>query len=586
MRISRFQSTGVGHQASVGNAEIAATLYRLGELLEIEGANPFRVRAYRNAARVVEGHPQDIAAMVARGEDLSELPGIGKDLAGKIGEIVNTGHLALLDQVEKRVPGELAALARLPGLGPKRIKLMYERLRIDSLDKLERAARAGKLRSLPGFGAKTEQKLLNEILRRSTRANRIKLAVAERSAEPLLAWLRDLPGVMQAEIAGSYRRRAETVGDIDILVSARKPAVVIERFVDYDQTGEVLARGSTRAALRLRSGLQVDLRVVGDTSFGAAMQYFTGNKAHNIALRQRARQNGLKVNEYGVFRAKLRIAGKTETEVYAALGLPLIPPELRENRGEIEAALSQRLPRLIALDQIRGDLHVHTDATDGIHSLAEMAAGARALGYDYVAIADHSRRVTVAHGLDSRRLAAQIRAIDALNHRLEGVRVLKSCEVDILEDGRLDLPDKVLAELDLVIGAVHSNFNLARERQTERVIRAMDHSCFTIFAHPSGRLIGERAAYDIDMERVMVEAKARGCFLEVNGHPDRLDLDDRHCLLAKEIGLKLAISTDAHSVAALGDMRHGVDQARRGWLEAKDVINTRSLSALGTLLRR
>jgi DNA polymerase (family 10) len=571
---------------TVHNAEIARIFETYATLLEIEGANAFRVRAYRNAARTIEGLPHEAAALVAAGEDLSDLPGIGQDLAGKIKEIVETGELKALEEIEREVPKELAELTALPGLGPKRVQVLHEQLDIDNLEDLERAVRAGKLHGLEGFGAKTEAKIVKEIERHRAAGTRTKLVTAEAVAEPLLEYLKATKGVKQAIVAGSYRRRKDTVGDLDILVTAGRGSPVMDRFVDYDEVGEVVSKGTTRSTVLLRSGLQVDLRVVADASYGAALVYFTGSKAHNIAIRTIAVKKGLKINEYGVFKGERRVAGASEQEVYKQVGLPLIAPELREDRGEIEAARKGRLPKLVTVDDIRGDLHTHTKASDGRYTAEEMALAAKERGYAYLAISDHSKRVTIARGLDSKRLAKQIEEIDRLNDKLKGVRLLKSAEVDILDDGKLDLPDSILKELDLRVCAVHYKFGLPADKQTERIIRAMDNRYFNIFAHPTGRLMGEREAYAVDMERLMAAALERGCFLEVNSQPDRMDLDDMHCKMAKDMGLKLAISTDAHTTANLGYIRFGVGQARRGWIEPGDVINTRSWRELKALLKR
>ena len=571
---------------TIHNTEIAKIFQRYATLLEINGANRFRVLAYRNAARTVEDQPQDIAIMIRDGKDLSELPAIGKDLAGKIKEIVETGALADFEKLKHTVPEDLADVTALPGLGPKRVQALHERLRIDNLEDLERAAKAGKLRKLPGFGAKTEEKVLKEIARRRAMGTRTKLMVAEQIALPLLDYLKAAKGVMQAIIAGSYRRRKDTVGDLDILVTAKRGSDVMKRFAAYDEVGEVVSQGTTRSTVILRSGLQVDLRVVPEASYGAALHYFTGSKDHNIAIRTLALKKGLKVNEYGVFKGKERIAGKTEKEVYALFGLPYIAPELRENHGEIEAARRKRLPKLVTLADIRGDLHAHTKATDGRYTAEEMALAAKARGYDYLAICDHSKHVTIAKGLDAKRLAKQIDEIDRINDQLKGIRLLKSTEVDILDDGTLDLPDSILKELDLRVCAVHYQFGLSAEKQTERIVRAMDNRYFNILAHPTGRLMGEREAYAVDMHKLMEAALDRGCFLEINAQPERMDLNDLHCRMAKDIGLKLAISTDAHTTANLDFMRFGIDQARRGWLEADDVLNTRSWQELSKLFAR
>lgn len=570
----------------VTNEEIAESFDRCAALLEIEGANAFRVRAYRTAARTLRNLTQSVSGLLRDGKDLSELPGIGKDLAGKIREMVETGRLALLADLERRMPGELAQLVALPGLGPKRVKLLHARLKIATVEDLRRAAAAGKVRRLPGFGPKTEEKILREIARREEIGKRVKLATAEQVAAPLLDHLRAIPGVTQAVVAGSFRRRQETVGDLDVLVACRKSAEVMRRFTGYEDVAEVVSRGTTRATVRLRSGLQVDLRVVPRASYGAALHYFTGSKAHNIAVRAIAVKKGLKLNEYGLFDGKRRVAGKTESEVLKRLGLRYIEPELRQDRGEIEAARKNRLPGLVALADMRGDLHCHTKATDGRNTLGEMADAAKARGYSYLAISDHTRHLTVARGLTPKRLARQIEQIDRLNETLKGFRLLKASEVDILEDGRLDLPESILKELDFTVCAVHFKFDLPADRQSERLLRAMDNRYCNIIAHPTGRLIGQRKAYPLDMERVLRGALERGCYLEVNGQPERLDLSDAHCRLAKEMGLKVAISTDAHSTGSLDYMRYGLDVARRGWLEPDDVLNTRNWRDLKKLLRR
>ena len=570
---------------TIQNSEIAGMFEQLADLLEIREENPFRIRAYRNAARVIRGHPKPMSDLVDAGADLSELPGIGKDLAGKIETILRTGKLPLLEQVRARVPTPLVELTRIEGLGPKRAKRLYRALKIRSLEDLQRAARSGRIRELEGFGARTEQLIAQRAARAVSAERRVVLADAEGTAGPLVEYLRRASGVRAVEVAGSFRRRRETVGDLDVLVSAVRGAAVMEKLVTYEDVVEVVAKGKTRATVRLRSGLQVDVRVVPPVSFGSALHYFTGSKAHNIAVRRLAMAKGLKLNEYGVFRDGHRIGGRTEQEVFAAVGLAYIPPELREDRGEIEAAGRRQLPALVELEHIRGDLHCHTRASDGRDTLEAMAKAAAARGYEYLSINDHSRHVTVAHGLESRRLQQQIRAIDRLNEKLQGVVVLKSVEVDILDDGSLDLPDRVLKQLDFTVCAIHYGFGRSRAKQTERILRAMDHPCFNVLAHPTGRLINAREPYDIDLERILEAARERGRILELNAQPDRLDLDDRACRMAREAGVRVVISTDAHSTTDLDLMRFGVSQARRGWLEPGDVINARPLAELRRLLR-
>lgn len=566
----------------VQNAEIAAMFNQAADLLEIQGENQFRVRAYHRAARVVEGLPQSVKSLLSAGHDLSELPGIGKDLAGKIADIVKTGRFNLLDSLKKQLPGQLGDIAALPGLGPKRVKLLYDKLKVHTLDNLRRAVKAGRLRELKGFGPTIEKKI-TAALEKPAAEKRFKLSVAEAEAEALVGFLRGGGCVV---VAGSYRRRRDTVGDLDVLVTAEDGAAVGNKLVHYENVAEVLAHGPTRTTVVLRSGLQVDVRAVPEQSYGATLLYFTGSKAHNIALRGLANEHGWKLNEYGLFAGKRRIAGAAEEEIYHKLGLDFIPPELREDRGEIELAKAGQLPRLVTLSDIRGDLHVHSDWTDGTTTNAAMAAAAQVLGYEYMAITDHSRRVAMAHGLDPARLSRQIREIDRLNEKLRGFTVLKGIEVDILKDGRLDLPDSSLSQLDVVVAAVHSHFDLSRQAQTDRVVRAMENRHVSILAHPTGRLIGEREPYDIDMDRIISAARDLGCYLEINAEPDRLDLNDIHAHAAKSLGVKLAISTDAHSADAFQYIRFGIDQARRGWLTADDVLNTRSLAGLRRLLKR
>jgi DNA polymerase (family 10) len=573
----------------IHNNDVAEIFDELADFLEIKGENQFRVRAYRNAARTVSGLSRNVADLAAEVKGLEGLPGIGRDLADKIRTIVATKKLPLLEDLKKEFPPGLSALMKVRGLGPKKIAALYKELKVASLEDLKKVAGEGKVRELPGFSEKTEQAILEELGRTAAAGPapvRFKLAVAEQIVTPLFEDLKQAKGVVEIAIAGSYRRRAETVGDVDILVAAEKSTDVIDRFVHFDDVARILAEGETKASVVLRGGLQVDLRAVAPASFGAALHYFTGSKAHNIAVRLMGVKRKLKVNEYGVFRGRRMIAGRTEEEIYRLFGMPYIEPELREDRGELQAALKGRLPRLIRLEDIRGDLHAHTKLTDGRYTAGEMAEAAKKLGYEYLAVTDHSKRVTMARGLDAKRLAQSIKDIDKLNAKLRGFTLLKSIELDILVDGSLDLPDSILAELDLVVCSVHYNFKLSKEKQTERVIRAFDNPHVNIFGHPSGRLINERPAYEIDLEKVMKAAVARGVHLELNAHPDRLDLDDVHCQMAKEMGLKVVLSTDAHSQDDLSLMRYGIGQARRGWLEPGDVVNTRRLPELRKLLKR
>jgi len=573
----------------IHNNDVVEIFDEVADFLEIKGDNPFRVRAYRNAARTVSGLSRSVADLAKEDKGLDGIPGIGKDLAEKIRTIVATKKLPFLEGLKKEFPPGLSALLRVRGLGPKKVAALHKELKIASVEDLKKAAADGKIRALAGFSVKTEQSILEEIGRGQVTdrgPERFKLARAEEIVTPLFGELKGAAGVEEIAIAGSYRRRAETVGDVDILAAAEKSQAVMDRFVRFDDVDKVLAEGETKSSVLLRGGLQVDLRVVEPKSFGAALHYFTGSKAHNIAVRLMGVKRGLKVNEYGVFRGKKTIAGRTEEEIYKLFGMPWIEPELREDRGELQAALKGKLPHLVTLGDIRGDLHSHTKTTDGRSTAEEMAEAAKKLGYEYLAISDHSKRVTMAHGLDAKGLAKANKAVDKLNAKLKGITLLKSIECDILADGSLDLPDAVLAECDLVIASVHYNSKMSKEKQTKRVIRALDNRHVNIFGHPTGRLINERPAYEIDLERVMKAAVERGCVLELNAHPDRLDLNDVHCQMAKKMGLKIAVSTDAHSLDDLKLMRFGIGQARRGWIEPADVVNTRPLPELRKLLKR
>ncbi len=575
----------------VHNAEIIDRFNEMADLLEIEGANQFRVRAYRNAARIIASLPQSVAEMVGRNEDLTQFSGIGKDLANKIAQMVKTGTFPELQEMEARMPGELGKLMRVAGLGPKRVHALYETLGISTMQQLKEAASKGAISELPGFGKKTEQAIVEELggtpeEGTEQKKDRVKLPVAEEIAESLVHYLQAVKGIQNIEVAGSYRRKKETVGDLDILATCSAECPIMEHFTQYENVKKVISHGSTRSSVILRSGLQVDLRLVPQVSYGAALHYFTGCKEHNIAIRKLGMKAGLKINEYGVFRDEKQIAGKTEEEVYRQVGLPYIEPELRENWGEIEAAREGRLPRLVEQKDIKGDLHTHTkETTDGRNTPLEMAEAAAKLGYAYIAITDHTQRLAMTRGFDAVRLAARNQEIDQLNKRLKSIHILKSIEVDIHEDGSLDLPDNILKELDITVCSIHSKFNLSKSQQTERILKAMENPYFHILAHPTGRLIDERQPYDVDMEQLMKAARAKGCFMEVNGNPDRLDLSDRFCKMAKDFGVKVSISTDAHSRTDLLFMRFGVAQARRGWLEAEDVINTRSWPDVKKLLR-
>ncbi len=570
----------------VRNNDIAEIFNKIADLLEIDGENPFRVRAYRNAAITIENLSQDAADIIKKGEDLTKLPGIGHDLAEKINNIVNKREIELLKKLEEKIPVDLTNLMHISGLGAKKIKKLYDALNIKNIDELAQAAQQKKVQKVPEFSVKTEEHILEEISKIKKEYNRIKLSIADQYVLPIVEYLKKNQNIQNIEIAGSCRRRQETIGDIDILVTCESNHKVMDEFVSYEDVQKILSKGETRSSIILKSGIQVDLRVVPQKSYGAALHYFTGSKSHNIAIRKLAKQKKWKVNEYGLFEGENFIAGESEEGIYKKFGLPYIEPELRENRGELEAAAKGKLPKLIKLSDIKGDLHVHTTATDGHNSLEEMAEAAQKRGYEYIANTEHSKHVTVAKGFDAKKLAEQIKIIDKFNENLKNFTVLKSIEVDILEDGSLDLPDKILKELDIVVCAIHYKFNLPREKQTERILRAMDNPYFNIFAHPTCRLINEREPYEIDMEKIMKKAKESNCILEINSQPSRLDLNDIYCKIAKEMGIKFAISTDSHNTSGYDYMRYGIGQAKRGWIEANDVINTRNIHELKNLIKR
>ncbi len=570
----------------IQNADIARVFGEIADLLEIENGNPFRIRAYRNAARTVETLGPNIEDLLDEGRELEELPGIGRDLAGKISEIVHGGGTcALREQLRGELPPQIEKLLRIPGLGPKRVKLLYDERGIHTPEQLLRAAEEGQLRTIRGIGEKAEQKILEAVQAQLSKTARHSIATAAAVVEPLLRYLMQHPALMRAEAAGSLRRMKETVGDVDVVACSMRMEEVTAHFVAYEEVRRVLSHGPTRASVELGNlAMQVDLRVVEPASYGAALHYFTGSKAHNIEVRTLALKRGLKVNEYGVYAGEERIAGETEESVFAAVGLPFIAPELRENRGEIEAARDGRLPELVSMEQLKGDLHAHTTASDGRDSLRDMAEAARRRGLSYLGVTDHAR-----HGgraVDAEVLVWQADEIDMLNDELDGITLLKGVEVDILEDGSLDLPDAVLARLDYAIASVHEGFELARERQTERLMRAMDHPGVAILGHPTGRLLFERSPVVLDIERVIRHAHACGCALELDSQPLRLDLNENHCRMAKDMGALVVIDSDAHGVADFDDIRYGIGQARRGWLEAREVLNTRSLVQLRAFFRR
>jgi len=571
------------------NAEIARLLTDVADLLEISAGNPFKVRAYRNAARTVADHPDPIAELVSGGDfDLTELPGIGSGIAKEITALVQTGTLPQRQQLVATVPAGLLELLRIPGLGPKRVKLFHEKLKVNSVADLKAALEKGKIAKLGGFGPKLLEKIREGVVGAGTARGpkRIVLHEAEQYARAIVEYLKAGGPIDEIDAAGSFRRRRETIGDLDIVVScaASKAPAVIQRFGKFGDVTHVASQGDTRSTVRLSSGLQVDLRVVERACFGAAMQYFTGSQAHNIELRKIAQAKQLKLNEYGVFRGEKCVSGRTEQDVYGALGLDWIPPEMRENRGEIALAKEHNLPKLVTLEEIRGDLQMHTDASDGKATLADMAEAARALGYAYIAITDHSPRMSMA-GQTPEELRAQWKQIDALNTRLRSLRVLKSVEMDILESGKLDLPDDVLAEADYVVATIHYGLKQSERQLTDRLLRAIENPWVDAIGHPTGRILPDRPSYQLDFDVVAKAAANAKCLLEINGS-ERLDLPDTLAAAAKAHGVRFVLSTDAHNTRELGFMRFAVGVARRAWLTAADVLNTRSLPEFLKGLRR
>ena len=570
---------------AITNSEIAVIFNRYADMLEIKGENPFKVRAYRNAARTVENIGKPLEELVREGYDLTKLPGIGTDLSSYIKEIVTTGKFSKLEEIEEEIPPSLVEMLSIEGLGPKRIKTLYEKLHIQSMEDLRRAAESGEIEKLPGFGPTLVQKILRGVRLAKKAGHRFKWSEAKEYVDDLLEYLGQLK-LSHLVVAGSFRRKKETVGDLDILATAEDFSEVIRHFVKYPKIKEVVSAGSTRSTVILQNDLQVDLRSVEDESYGSALNYFTGSKAHNIKLRKIAIELGYKLNEYGLFKGSERIAGKTEEEIYEALGLCYIEPELRENRGEIEACKAGRLPKLIERGDIRGDLHMHTVYSDGKHTIEEMARAAKEMGYEYIAITDHSKRLTVAKGLDEKRVLQQFEEIDRINEKVDGITILKGMEVDILEDGSLDMSDEILTQMDVVLGAVHYKFNLSKEKQTARVLKAMDNKYLNILAHPTGRMINMREPIALDMVKILEHAKEYGVAMEINSQPDRLDLSDIHAKMAKELGVKMAINTDSHNIFSLYYIEYGINQARRGWCEKEDIINTLPLGQLKKFLKR
>ena len=583
------------------NIDVARTLTELADLLEIQGASPFRIRAYRNAVNTINSLSRPLKDMVEDGEDLTELPDVGKSVAKYIGEFLDTGSISRLDEVSTAFPRSLVELMRLDRVGPKKARKLFEELDVRTVDDLATALETGRVQEIDGFGAKSADKIVRAIEDHRKHTGRFQIHETERLIAGVLEHMRAAPGVGRIEIAGSLRRRKETIGDVDLLAEFEGDgSPVVDHFVSFSGAQRVEGAGNTKGSIVLHSGLQVDLRVIPSRSFGAALQYFSGSKEHNVAVRTRAVRRGLRVNEWGVFRVPEnehdeplgkedgeRLAGDTEQGVYEVLGMSWIPPELRENRGEVETAVAGALPALVSSEDIRGDLQMHSTWSDGQASVEEMARACLELGYEYFALTDHSQAMTMVQGLTPQRARDQWSEIEEVQELVPGIRILKSVEVDILRDGSLDMPDEVLEHLDLVVISVHSFMDQNRRTMTERVLRAMQHPSVDILAHPTGRRINRREPFELDVEAVLEAAADLSLAVELNASPNRLDLSEVHVHRAKELAVPVVISTDAHSPRGLADMRFGVDQARRGWLEAGDVLNTRSVEEMmGWLGRR
>ena len=571
---------------SMTNPDVARALTETADLLEIQGANSFRVRAYRNAAHAIEDLVDSVSDLVAENPaSLRELPGIGADIALKMQQLVQTGTFPLLEELRSEFPPGLLQVMRIPGLGPKKAGVLFHELKIQSLDDLKAAAEQGRISVIKGFGKKTEQSILEGLSQVASHGNRVLISQARAAAERIEADLRTLSSVHRVAIAGSCRRRRETCRDLDMLATAESSREVMDALAKHPLVHEVLSRGETKQRVRLRDGIEMDLRVVPEESFGAALVYFTGSKDHNIVLRKRAVERGLKINEYGVFKGEERVAGTTEEEVYETVDLPWIPPELRENRGEIEKALEGNLPELITLDDIRGDLHMHTNATDGVATIEEMVEAAIDWGLEYIAITDHSKRVTMANGLDAMRLREHWDHIREVSESYKKIHVLLGIECDILENAELDLPDDVLAEADWVIAVLHYGLKQPREQVMKRLLNAVQNPHVDVIGHPSGRLIGKRAPAAIDFKTLFKAAADHNVMMEINANPARLDLDDLQAAAAKDHGIPIVINTDAHSQGGLDVMEYGVDQARRAGLTADDVANTRTFAKFRKMLK-
>lgn len=558
----------------IDNQDIANNLAKLADLLELRGANPFRIRAYRNAARTIMNLKNNLSDMIKNGEDITKIRGIGKAIGRKIQIIVKTGKLPFSQYTTEHFPHTVSELTRIEGLGPKRIRILNEEHHIYTIEDLKKALLNDDIAKFSRIGLKLIKKIREELQHYHETQKIFRFSFANLFAKSLYTYISRIPDVLQVEIAGSLRRQKDQVANINFLVSSQDRAYVVNEFLLYEDIIEICSSTPQSALVRLKSGIVVDLQVVFPKNFYAALVYYTGAKAHVDKLQSIAEKKGYHFTEDGFYKQNDQIKILNEKNIYQHLGLPYISPELRENSGEIEAAIQKKLPKLIALDDIRGDLHCHTNETDGVNSLEEMIRAAINHGYDYIGITDHTKRLAMVRGLDEKRLFAQIKEIEHLQHKYPHIKILKGSEVDILDDGRLDLSDAVLKELDFTVCSIHYKFRLNPQQQTERILRAMDSPYFTILGHPTGRLIHRREPYGIDLEKIMQKAKERKCFLELNAQPERLDLNSDYCRMAKEFGVKLAISTDAHSIFQLNFMPYGISQARRGWIEKKDVINT------------
>jgi DNA polymerase (family 10) len=580
----RYQARGI---RLLKNTEISKIFNDIVNILKIKDENRFKIRAYERVAATIENLPMEVETLYNLGK-LDEIPGVGEAISKKIEELIKTGKLEYYENLKQNIPSGVLELLNIPEIGPRKAKLFYEELGIDNIEKLEKAAREQKLQTLPGMGEKAEKKILKGIQLIKQGKQRTLLGIALPIAEEMVMQLKSLPKVNQIDIAGSLRRRKDTIGDIDILVSSKHPEKVMEKFTHLPEVKEVLAEGLTKSAILTQQNVQVDLRVVELDSFGAAMQYFTGSKAHNVRLREMAVKKGLKINEYGVFQTKddKKIAGKEEQEIYKKLGLQFIMPELREDRGEFEAAQKKQLPELVTIKDIKGDLHIHTSDSDGLNPIDEIVEAAKKRGYEYIAITDHSQSLYVAGGLTEEKLLKQIEQIEAINKNLNNFVILKGIEVDIKSDGTLDFPDSILKRLDIVIAAIHTGLKQERGKLMERLTKAMRNPLVNIIAHPTGRIIGYREPYDIDVQEIIRTAAETNTFLEINASPERMDLNDIYVKSAKEKGVLLSIGTDAHQLSSLDNMAYGISIARRGWLERSNLLNTFSLAELKSRLNK